>query len=375
MQAGLFVAFPPRLSQGNIKGQGFSPPVPRLQSKPDPAEMKLLKRLFCRGTTTRHKRPPQDAATLLHMPIEVVLLIVDQLPRQSLYTLAQSCYALQTIIRDHFLNAIGSSQHQTQSLDFFGCLSKELLSYLVCDRCIEFHAGKYSNFPRGQWREYQLNTMMPGCKRSKRCMCQGCHPPHLCSCYRRDINHVPKQHVELVLTYTDRPPVLHDRVYHGNVFVEHRRATPFECRLPKMVPVPPQPSTTYRYTIVSRVVQGRLLLFRQIRWANVHPNDLRATFVLHFLPCAVLATQGRSTLDALRWMSFATRTKYGSIIKCPHCMAEYSFWDTGGSGIDRIWQDLGSADDPRHVYCTDMVSDRERAYREAGSIVELFGPI
>lgn len=334
--------------------------------------MKLLKRLFCRDTTTRHKRPRQDAATLLHMPIEVILHIIDQLPRQSLYTLAQSCYALQTIIQDHYLNAIGSSQHRTQSLDFFGCLSNELLNYLVCDKCIGFHAGKYSNFPRGQWREYQFNTMMPGCKRSTRCTCRGCHPAHLCSCYRRDMTHVPKQHVELVLTYMDRPPVLDNRVYDGSVFVEHRLANPLSCTLPLMVRVPSHPSTTYRYTIISRVVQGRLLLSRQIRWANIHPNDRRALLVLHSSPCAVLTTQGRSMSDLV---SVSAATKYGIIGKCHHCMAEYSLWSPGGSGIDRIWQDLGSADDPRHVCCTDMVSDRERADREAGDIVELFGPI
>jgi hypothetical protein len=179
---------------------------------------------------------------------------------------------------------------------------------------------------------------------------------------------VQKQHVELVLTYTDPSPDFDYLVVNGKLWLNHRCIKPIGCRLPIIVPAPAQLPTTYHYTIISRVVHGRFLLFRQIRWMSVGPNDRDRLLVLHPIPCPVLGTEGQSTSPTVK-----VTTEYGEITKCPHCVSEYVIDGLIGKGVHRIWQDLGSEEDPRHACFTDMVTGMEP--RRAGTLAELFGPV
>lgn len=350
----------------------------RSESKFSRGKMQCLKRLFRRLShtrQTRQNRPQQDAAILLQMPIDIILLISEQLPRQSLYTLYQSCYSLQTILRHHFhLETSGVSQDRTQSLNLFSCLSQDLLDRLVCDRCATFFENQYKKFPTGDWREYQLNTMMPGCKRSNRCLWQCCHPPHLCACFRRRCTpYIQKQHVELVLEYAE-PSANYTRSGDDTVIPTNRMYAQGRCRL-RWKPVPSQPNTTYHYTIMSRVVQGRLLLFRQIRWTNDYLRDLRSLSALH-LVCPVMQCQRISMFDRPHECMYIESESYGyGRFKCFYCMSEYTFKLVDGEGIIRIWQDLGSEENPTHECCMDMDFDEERARSKDGRIAERFGTV
>lgn len=365
--------------------------------------MEPLKRLFYRLRHTwkaRHNRPLQDArrdrplqdarcdrplqnaAKLLQMPIEIIIRISNHLPRHSLYTLAQSCYPLQTILRQHF-HLEGSGAH-TQPLDVFSCLSKDLLDRLVCDRCIAYSIDEYKEFPQGPWREYQLNTMALGCKRRKFCPSECCHPPHLCSCHRHDpMPYTQKQHIELVLKHTGPSRIDNPRLTH--VIVPRQRAYAyFKCKLGRTAIRSPR-SMTYHYTIMSRIVQDRFLLFCEIRWTNADTSrfdilDGRyGPSLLHHYLCPVVMSRGRLIESQYSWRDtivFAG-TEYGAVKKCCVCMAESITNGGRDNGIARLWQDLGSAKDPRHECClgVDIVVDKERAQREAGNIVRLFGRI
>lgn len=364
--------------------------------------MEHLKGLFCfprRGRQNRHNpplqdymlqdhllphRPPQDGAMLLQMPVEIILDIVAYLPRQSLYTLAQSCRALQTILRCQCqLEAfdLPPRRDQTQSLDLFNCLSKDLQDRLFCRRCINFHAEEFRKFPRGQWREYQLSSMMTGCRRQKECQLQCCHPPHLCSCHRRrSMPYVQKQHIELVLTY--RYPLQSSFFgINDTIMSPQRHYASRKCRLLWKSTLS-LPSTEFHYKIMSRVVKGRFLLYREIRWTNAGMNGLdgqNSPELLHFIVCPAVRYQIQ--LPYPRWAllrptGYITfENEYGWAIKCPFCMSEYTHGGLRNAGIIRLWQDLGSEREPRHDCCVDMVKDRHKAQREAGKISKLFGPV
>jgi hypothetical protein len=180
-----------------------------------------------------------------------------------------------------------------------------------------------------------------------------------------------------VLTGLDPPQNLEHMYLRAGGFVPHRFLQPSECRLPECIPVPSQLLTSYHYTIITRVVRGRILLFRQIRWTNVSfKNEVRLG-VLHFPSCRVLRLQHQymEIPRAFGPPPITAQTRYGRVEKCPHCMAEHAYDALLRSGIYRVWQDLGSAENPRHVCGTQLVTDKNKAAREAGSIAELFGPI
>lgn len=350
-----------------------------LNDKPG-TEMDRLKSLLCRlcRIPRQHIRPQQDAE-LLQMPIEIILLIASHLPRQSLYTLAQSCNPMNVILRHYF--RFGDSdvpQHRSEALDITGCLSKEVSDRLFCDKCIDFHVAAHKRLPRGPWREYQLNTMTRGCKRQKICGQRCCHPPHLCSCYRsRSMTYIPKQHIELVLSYNNPSLVVGDWLEPDDMLISPLRLYyPSTCKL-RCSPVPFRPSTTVHYTIMARIIQGRFLLYREIRWTNARSLDLDLS-VLHTHYCLAGVCQGMMGLE-LSILGLRDRilfdTARGKPLKCSLCLSEYIFQGTRRDGMVLLWQDLGSADDPRHHCPMDMLVDVDRAQREVASIAKLFGPL
>ncbi|OAA36437.1 hypothetical protein NOR_07516 [Metarhizium rileyi] len=186
--------------------------------------------------------------------------------------------------------------------------------------------------------------------------------------------YVQKQHIELVLNYAD-PSLRYDVGMLRMTIPPQRMASSIRCGL-HCKPQLPRPYTTIHHKIMTRVVQGRFLLHREIRWSNGGEDRPDAVLSMHMSRCIARGNGETASHLQFNWRDlFFDQNDYGLVLKCPYCMSECNVAGTHESGIFRLWQDLGGEEDTGGHQCfLDMVPDHDRARTEAGRISRLFGP-
>ncbi|KAM4056234.1 endonuclease-reverse transcriptase domain-containing protein [Hirsutella rhossiliensis] len=82
--------------------------------------------------------PLQKNCALLQMPVEIILLISDELPKHGQVVLSQTCLDLRAIL-DHHLHLSGARLSPEQQLEYLACLARDEPNWWVCERCISLH--------------------------------------------------------------------------------------------------------------------------------------------------------------------------------------------------------------------------------------------
>lgn len=105
------------------------------------------------------KRISNTASPLLNSPVEVVLLIAEQMTPTERLFLSQTCSDLRAIIGPSSPLAVQKALDTNRS-EFLTVAHKILPRHRFCDRCNKLHAAKTFDVPTSPWKD-------PKCPRSK----------------------------------------------------------------------------------------------------------------------------------------------------------------------------------------------------------------
>ncbi|KPM35844.1 hypothetical protein AK830_g10722 [Neonectria ditissima] len=106
-----------------------------------------------------------QTAPLLHLPVDLLLLIVDELPLHSQLFFSQTCHVLRLILPR--LRDSGRHLPREESAQYLTVLSRNMPEHWVCDLCFKLHCVRPTDTPG----RYDFPTQCPSAWKLDRAMC------------------------------------------------------------------------------------------------------------------------------------------------------------------------------------------------------------
>ena len=289
----------------------------------------------------RKKRRHNDMPlTLLQLPVDVICLILLELPLHTKVLLSQTCRSMRTLLQDSRALVQFLSPHDY--FNFISGLADALPDYVTCGLCRKLHIIDTTDLP-----------YPPFARKSYPCSLNwtqlGCHDYGIR--YR-----LSYQHVQLVLKYFRRQ-LAHQPIHDSYL----------SCLL--------QPFTAHAlmfdrvaidFTVQPRVIYGRFILHSQweykIRARSVLLEDIRPSNLCPHLNLTHTSNP-MLRLNPLIGTVFCAFDNPGEEIygSCTRCSTDYSILTLPGGVTIRAWQDLGNSGSPWDPYWVAQMNDKDNS--------------
>ena len=206
-------------------------------TKPLPKWLSLLRLRFAK---LRLKKQPKNCY-ILQLPIDVLQLIMENLPQYSQVFLSQTCTALRNLEQDTH----GSKQviSDASRMEWLTVLNQDCVGKWVFEVCVKTHAVSLSDYPGWPLQRHH---------RASQELCMG---PYLGRGLRIGSFHLAHRHVQLALKYSRMPRSQLNREQRNHLewLMEERREYQRVGNHPLRVDI--------RYRMEPLAINGRFLLF------------------------------------------------------------------------------------------------------------------
>ena len=320
---------------------------------------------------SRKQRPP---CALLELPVEVILLIGDQLPQQSHLVLAQTCRPLQVAVHV-YLHRGGLRLSHDEHLDYLACLARDLPDKWVCEHCVKLHQVAFNDGPHADC----YHPMIP-CKR---------HLPSIGFWTESTPYELYHRHVQLALKYIRAGDDLDARYrsYLKGLLEPIEDVSYSDTK--NVLPI--------KFSASPRVVGGRFLLLSTWRYDRAEQTSLSRdpSWLRDSLGFLILCRHQSVRWDVLfsvenprgyyrrlrlsdimRTMACAFEAPDGIELDgaCSCCRTDFAAEASPERVILRVWQDLGTEGSPTDAMWQSFASHTKKVVVEhkPGSVRELF---
>lgn len=268
---------------------------------------------------------PLQTSALLRLPVETLVEMFDDYPSHTLAILAQTCFALRVIIKEHYPHRLERMlQCPERNLRFLRCLSYNRLDVFVCPWCRRLRTVQFDDWPTHTHGDRPLSC----CNRSNHRQ-----PPGPCILAHR--------HVQLALKYTR----LRHRLNHTEADYLYRLVAPsYEF----LAPMPPPyhrtgPDARVVYWMKPKVVSGRFLTMREYGWVGADWVDSLSFLICdHQVSMSLAWFSDNPSWCALLPNVFADGAVVEMQTSCRYCPTDVSLTVYQTTYVVRIWQDYGA---------------------------------
>lgn len=323
----------------------------------------------CRAWAGRHlkktRKQQHPPCALLELPLDAVLLIAEQLPRQSQLVLAQTCRPLQVAVR-RFLHRPGARLSRDEHLDYLACLARDLPNKWVCEECVGLHDVVLDDVPLSDWR-----------KPKKKCEWL---LPHVLFWSEPRAYEVHHRHVQLALKYTrarDKLNIRH-RAYLERLLAPVEDVSYHNRARPGVIPI--------RFSACPRVVGGRFLLLATWRYTKTDTVSISPEVLDYMGLCKhQFLYWARMRIFPFPWelrrlpaiistltQAFEAPGDAEARGACPRCPVDFAAQASPDRVVLRVWWDLGPEDSPTDAVWQSLTSDHVEVSHRPGSVRELF---
>ncbi|PHH88069.1 hypothetical protein CDD83_8043 [Cordyceps sp. RAO-2017] len=315
----------------------------------------------------------QKVSALLEMPVEILLLIANQLPLHTRLVLARTCLQLRGIFCHRRLADMREANEPGldlgQRLDFLACMARDRPDHWVCQRCEGLHP----------WQEG--DHLADASSQVSHCKSRSGDRGGYDNAYPHHIYHL---NVQLALKYS-RFASEGKRAFGGqdrlNLLMSPLNGLQLKLRGGH--------ETAVLYFVYPRVVNGRFLVQTELRYAGDIHLDPYNYFTNIITVCNHQDTRSWRTEKQLRWFGDggidsifetlfkASKTPTGFEVHgaCSYCCTDYSVQRLSGSIVLRSWQDFGpeaSPTNPTWSALFSVLGDQTNIEHEPGSVRALY---
>jgi hypothetical protein len=310
-------------------------------------------RSLLRNRTENRKQKIQEQrkTTLLGLPSEVILLLIDYLPLHSKVLLSQTCTALRNILRSFCVTA---KNHLSRSeyWSFLSCIADDLqlTDCFVCTACDSLHTTDILDAP------YTSSDKLDLCRTA-------------CAAIGNSTSYRLKQrHVQLAIRY-----------FRSGIQQQHlaRLLSPYSATSISRGPAPTQHFSARPY-----IINGSFILLSTWGFCSSEPKEELSMAQIRILQlCPHLTHQWNASsalpMNALTFAMLSAKQSPDSQIQssCTRCTTDYTVRIHEGMLVIEAWQDFGSSGSPaRPIWYSHVWSHDNNEFRgpsiqyEAGSI-------
>jgi hypothetical protein len=331
----------------------------------DQAVCQLLRVLHLKATARRLlpstlfgqvTRLSQDDCTLLQLPLDIVLLLVDHLPLHARHVLAQTCFPMHFVLHSRFdLSVDELRKDYEQSVDFLASLARKKLNRWVCYGCVRLFTVDFEELS-----SYAVDK---------------CHRQNI-SDLGTPLRPMKHEHVELTLKYTRMAKQL-DK---SQQRLLARLLAPLFTVLHFPLRYPTARNIIIKVRHEPRVVRGRYLLMNEWATPNVEGgvsplNPFNWTFCRH-----QAAQRDKWLMANLPFLyhahtSVPFRQETPEITaSCPFCATDIAIQRRRESScLVRTWTDWGPEASSNHPCWIAHTLDKDVGFRfRDGSVRKLY---
>ncbi|PHH60105.1 hypothetical protein CDD81_2107 [Ophiocordyceps australis] len=291
------------------------------------------------------KLPNPPGLTLMHLPVEILLLIADSLPLYARLMLSQTCRSMHLVFQQYMHPGPIPTWSKDQRLELLTFLVRKKPDHWVCEACERSHLVHWPEHPATAYRALLQDGPCPASSgdaiRRKR-------GPHQYM--------ILYFHVQIALKIT--------RLAREGIKPTRKQALHLQCLLqPELSSThrtrPDWPRKTFSYSCTPKIVQGRFLVLSEWKQVPIQPRSrTRIEMCKHQRYHGYSANYPTSTqyplqstiVDALS--TSQGNSEYGTEFygACPSCRTDFSVRgpspNTGKLVTLRSWQDFGPEDSP-----------------------------
>jgi F-box associated protein len=297
---------------------------------------------YLKGFLAQYKKRQHNdmQLTFLQLPVDVICLILQELPLHTKALLSQTCRSMRTLLQDDMMLVQSLSPHDC--FNFISGVTDALSDYVTCGLCRKPHVVDTTDLP-----------YPPFARKSYPCSRDWTQ----LRCHDYGIRYrLSYQHVQLVLKYSRRQ-LSHQPIQESYLSCLLRPFTAHALMFDRV---------TIEFTVQPRVIDGRFILHSQwkykIRGRSVFMEDIRPSILCPHLNLTHTSNQFLRSNPLISTVSSAIDNPgekiYGS---CTRCATDYSILMLPSGVNVEAWQDLGNSGSPWDPYWIAQMNDSDNS--------------